>query len=261
MVPDADYNLQIETPENLMLEAQIAGFGARSVAALLDYLLLFFVLIFVNYILVQATSGISGISESILIGVFFLFQFALFTFYHLFFEFLWNGQTPGKRFLGIRVVQNNGLPVTTTGVIVRNLVRIFDFFPFFYGIGLLVMFISKRSQRFGDMAARTLVVYEDRKITLRSLKEGAAIRYRYVPPEAEIPAYIDIGALSAMERQTVFNFLERRDQLNNASQVEQMLLAKLAAKMKVENVSFADRTQRQVFLELVARAIERERTG
>src|SRR5258708_13091673 len=62
------------------------------------------------------------------------------TFYHLFFEFLWNGQTPGKRVFGLRVVQTNGLPVGTSGTIIRNLLRLFAFLPAFYGMALIFIF-------------------------------------------------------------------------------------------------------------------------
>ena len=85
------------------------------------------------------------------------------------FEAFWNGQTPGKRIIGIRVIKTSGLPLGFVDSVVRNLVRFVDWLPWFYGVGLLVMFVSPRPRRLGDYAAGTLVIHERQPLTLGEL--------------------------------------------------------------------------------------------
>jgi uncharacterized RDD family membrane protein YckC len=75
------------------------------------------------------------------------------------FEALWNGQTPGKRAMGIAVLNDDGTPVRWPAALTRNLLRAVDFLPLFYGIGLVAMLINRDFKRLGDLAAATVVVY------------------------------------------------------------------------------------------------------
>jgi uncharacterized RDD family membrane protein YckC len=86
--------------------------------------------------------------------------FLLFWGYYLIFEWLWAGRTPGKRLVRIRVVDMNGTPIGFTQSLIRNLIRIVDFLPSAYGVGLVAMFSNARARRLGDFAAGTLVVKE-----------------------------------------------------------------------------------------------------
>jgi uncharacterized RDD family membrane protein YckC len=80
--------------------------------------------------------------------------------YYFFFEWLWDGQTPGKRWLGLRVVQTSGMPITVWESLTRNLLRTVDFLPGFYGAGALVALINPLNRRIGDMVAGTIVARE-----------------------------------------------------------------------------------------------------
>jgi uncharacterized RDD family membrane protein YckC len=94
-------------------------------------------------------------------AVLILVVFVIWTSYFIFFEWLWNGQTPGKRWLKLRVIREDGRPITFWEAAVRNLLRLFDIMPFpFYSIGLICVFISNRDQRVGDMVAGSVVVRE-----------------------------------------------------------------------------------------------------
>ena len=88
--------------------------------------------------------------------------FLIFAGYFILFEWLWNGQTPGKRWLKLRVIRDDGRPLTLWEAIARNLLRIADAAPGFvlpvYSVGLIVIFLSGRDQRLGDMFAGTVVV-------------------------------------------------------------------------------------------------------
>jgi uncharacterized RDD family membrane protein YckC len=255
----SDYQLHIDTPENLVLEAEVAGFGSRCIAAIIDYLILAIVMIGVAIAMIAAFVDINTDTQPIIGALFLLVEFALFVFYHLIFEFIWNGQTPGKRLFGLRVVQANGMPVTTSGVLIRNIVRLFDFLPVFYGIGLVLMFITKRSQRFGDMAARTIVVYERPQMTLQTIKQQITVRYRFTIPDDELPTPDQLALLTQQDRHLVVDYLQRRQQIHNED-VPTRLAKHLAGKMghsgnlwEFNRLGYAER-----FLEGIARALERD---
>jgi len=111
------------------------------------------------------------------------------------FEVYWRGQTPGKRALGIAVVNNDGTPVRWSASLTRNLLRAVDFMPFLYGFGLLAMLASRDFKRLGDLAAGTVVVYAPGRARARALPQASA-----VPPPFP---------LSLEEQRVVLDFAER----------------------------------------------------
>jgi uncharacterized RDD family membrane protein YckC len=249
-------NLLIDTPENLMLEVEIAGFGSRSIAALLDYAIITFLLTMVGCFFGQITNANSDL-EGWTLAALIIIIFAIFSFYHLFFEFLWNGQTPGKRRLGLRVVQANGMPATTAGLLIRNFVRWIDFMPIFFGVGLISLFATQQTQRLGDLAARTVVIREQAQVSLKNLKESYAVRYALITRSEEIPAYIDIKKLSEPDRRLIVDYLQRRMSFGRREHLVMPLARKLAVAM---DMSFDAPLQTPVaaekFVEQVARAFE-----
>ncbi len=161
----AEDTLIIETPERVQLHFGLASIGNRFLACAIDHLIQGLVLgLLIGVALVAEFSRFEKLFSSaskwfyaILIVVAFLIVSAYFTF----FEWLWNGQTPGKRWLKLRVIREDGRPVTFWEATVRNLLRTFDIMPWpFYSIGLISVFISARDQRVGDMVAGTVVVRE-----------------------------------------------------------------------------------------------------
>src|ERR1700730_210808 len=76
------------------------------------------------------------------------------------FEILWSGETPGKSLVGVRVIRENGYPIRPVDAVIRNLVRIVDWLPGIYGVGVLTMLLNQRSRRLGDFASGTIVVRE-----------------------------------------------------------------------------------------------------
>src|SRR5256886_17703069 len=73
--------------------------------------------------------------------------------YFILLEWLWNGQTIGKRVYKLRVINEDGSPAQFTAVLIRNLMRLVDFLPALYGLGVLVIVLSPKSPRLGDFAA------------------------------------------------------------------------------------------------------------
>jgi len=157
--------VEILTPEMVRVSLPLAGVGRRGLAFLVDFSIRYGIPLLVLLALTTLAGPFiyelwtGGTFKIVLtIAAFFSAQFL----YHLLFEALWAGQTPGKRLLGIRVVEERGRQVTLVSSAVRNLLRIVDALPLFYGLGVFNLFISRRHQRLGDVAAGTLVVREDR---------------------------------------------------------------------------------------------------
>jgi uncharacterized RDD family membrane protein YckC len=168
-----DYRLL--TPENVELRYDVAGVGSRLFAASLDYTfiaigyaILFFAATFVLAgitRLVSLNNDLRELSEWVAFGyvaVNVLLAFVAFWGYFIAFELLWNGQSPGKRILGLRTVRQGGLPISATASLVRNLLRAIDVLLL---VGVVVMLFDRSSRRLGDLAAGTLVVREPRAVS------------------------------------------------------------------------------------------------
>jgi uncharacterized RDD family membrane protein YckC len=125
--------------------------------------------------------------------------------YFIFFELLMRGQTPGKRSMKIRVVRDDGTPVGGNEVLIRNLLRIVDFLPACYALGVLVMFPSPLAKRLGDIAAGTIVVKEGQR------DYRAQADKKYAMPAAAIGPVN--SELQPEERRVLVGFLQRRVEL------------------------------------------------
>lgn len=198
-----DEQLIISTPEQVAFEYEMAGIGSRFVAALLDHLILGTVLVlillaisFVNFLSLFSADG--DATPFIVSAILVLIFFAVFFGYFIVFETVWNGQTPGKRAGNLRVIRRNGQPIGAGEAMIRNLVRLVDFLPGFYGVGLVVMFIDKDARRLGDFAAGTIVVREGLQTRLRdvSVNQPAYAPSAYSPQQP--PSYGQPPTYSAL---------------------------------------------------------------
>lgn len=150
--------VDVETPEQVVFSYTIAGIGSRAAAALLDYLLIG--VLWVGLLLSFAPFVRRVASAPWVLAILTVFAFVLFWGYYVLFEGLWDGQTPGKRQFGLRVVRDGGYSITFGASAVRNLVRVIDLIPGTYGIGLISVAVSPTGKRLGDYAAGTMVVRE-----------------------------------------------------------------------------------------------------
>jgi uncharacterized RDD family membrane protein YckC len=157
----------IETPEQVSFRLERAGLGSRILAAAIDTAILaalyFFVLIALGVAgaflaLADDPSKSSVWAIALMIALVTLLSWG----YYIGFELAWNGQSPGKRLLGIRVVGDGGVPVAPGQVVVRNLVRFVDM-QLAYAVGMIAIFATKEEKRLGDLAAGTVVVSERRE--------------------------------------------------------------------------------------------------
>ena len=161
--------------------------------------------------------------------------FALFWGYYIAFEVTTSGQTFGKLALGLRVIKEGGYPIGFADSAIRNLVRIVDFLPFFYGVGLICMLISKKWQRLGDLAAGTLVIKTPRtelKLTGDgSQADNASIS---IPPrEFLYTAWIQPALVTETEIRVIREYLTRRTTLPDYRRAE---LARTIARPLVEKM-------------------------
>ena len=221
--PDASDDLVISTPERVAFQYEIAGIGSRFLAQIVDSLVILVILIAIT-ILAAALGGLFSSGElALLIEV--ILGFIVLAGYFLVSEAAWNGQTLGKRSARLRVVGDHGEPLTLAQAAIRNLVRIVDFLPLFYGIGMLTLFINGRGKRLGDFAAGTLVVRDRERISLYDLAGTAGGATPAPAPVASIwsapsapmaptaatpsePAALDPGL-----RRLVVAYAARREQL------------------------------------------------
>lgn len=147
-----DTRQSLETPEGALLPLTPAGFGVRILAQTLDILIRFGISLV--FVMIFSLLGRMGT------GIALILTFLLEWFYPVFFEVTRNGRTPGKKWMGIRVVNDDGTPITFGPSLIRNLLRIVDFLPMMYLTGIIASLCNRQFKRLGDLAAGSMVIYE-----------------------------------------------------------------------------------------------------
>ena len=183
--------LEVETPDHVVLRYDLAGAGNRGFAAAVDFAAA--TLLVAGMLAFGVVLGAVLPSRLLfpLQGVFVLVTLLVGWSYFVLLEWLWEGRTLGKRMFGLRVISADGSPASFTAVLIRNLIRVVDFLPGFYGLGLLAIVLSSRAQRLGDLAAGTRVVRAPRpRIDLQELRpiassEGPVVAVRGLPGEVQ----------------------------------------------------------------------------
>jgi len=208
-----DFDL-IETPENVELQRRLAGIGSRFIAGFLDNLLiaLMYLVLFILLLVVGinvADVGISSTSEIWLFAILILIAFAIYWGYFVLFEMWTNGQSPGKKYVKIRVVQVEGGGISFSSIAIRNLLRVVDAIGF-YAIAGIVMFITKKVQRLGDLAAGTVVVSEE----LPNYSSRYGQKKQILDNEAITSAALEATGLKPEEYRLLHNYWLRRKELN-----------------------------------------------
>ena len=233
---ETEETLIIETPERVPLAFALASIGNRFLAVAIDHAIQFTSIAVVVFIFLFA-AGVFNTDEPTLpdafasdapnwiIAVMIIVLFLLFTGYFALFEWWWDGQTPGKRLMKLRVIREDGRPITLWEAIARNLLRIFDAIPGFvipiYSIGLIVVFLSNRDQRVGDLFAGTVVIRErtDEAPTFAETFSNpvADAAFRRVQKQTAFEA--NITSLDEKEIEIVESFLRRRWDLTERQRI------------------------------------------
>jgi uncharacterized RDD family membrane protein YckC len=244
--------LIIETPERVPLHFALASIGNRFLACAIDHALqaLSIVLMGIAFVALANFSSLGNQLTSApkwVYAVLIVVLFLIISGYFAFFEWLWSGQTPGKRWMKLRVIREDGRPVTFWEASVRNLLRSFDMMPApFYSIGLISVFTSSRDQRVGDLVAGTVVVRERQA-------EAPAFAQVFAAPVSD-PAQRrsfrpveftgDLSYLTESEIEVVETFLRRRWDLANvprqwmAWRVSLPLLYKIRPSYEISTFSY-----------------------
>jgi len=259
-----DY-LSIDTPENVAFGYEVAGIGSRFIAALIDTLLIIILQVIVNLaVSLLVSSFVDNLfGENVaawLFAVFGLISFALLWGYYIIFEMIWNGQSPGKRRMGLRVLKTDGTPITLMESIVRNLIRLVDFLPFFYGLGVVTMFINEQARRLGDLAAGTLVVYDKATVTLESLSTVSNLPGPR-PPVSASTAQLPLDRLTNRDIGLVEDFLHRPHELSNSSALALRLVGTLFKRMELPPPTGLGLWEREKLLREIVQAYKNRHAG
>jgi uncharacterized RDD family membrane protein YckC len=258
---ETEEKLIIETPERVPLEFALASIGNRFLAVAIDHFIQYLSIILIAWFflsiagynandVVDAPAVLFTEMPKWTIAILIIVLFLIFAGYFIVFEWLWNGQTPGKRLLRLRVIRDDGRPVALWEAIARNLLRICDAAPGFiipvYSIGLIVIFLSGRDQRVGDIFAGTVVIRE-RAGEAPTFAETFSNRLTDVAltrVQTPIGVEANVSLLSEREVEVVESFLRRRWDLTErqrlwmAWRIALPIMYKLKPGYKVENFTY-----------------------
>jgi uncharacterized RDD family membrane protein YckC len=237
--------LTIETPEQIPLEFPLAGIGSRFLAAALDSLIQLVVTLLMVIVGMVVMAGLFAVSSDVGMwgmGLFLIAVFAMQFGYFALFEAIWNGQTPGKRFVHLRVIKDSGRPITAYEAVTRNLLRVVDSVPA-YGVGIISMLLSSKNKRLGDYVAGTVVVHE------KPLADQAKVTWN--PADITVTTGYDVGQLTQEEFQLIETFLLRREQLalDVRTRMARQIADRLAEKLQIAD---EDRSPAERLLERLA---------
>jgi uncharacterized RDD family membrane protein YckC len=168
--PLSDSDLVVATPERVSFDYQVAGVATRAIAQIIDLLIVTGILIAV--VLLAFAANIVTNSSTLAFLILLIGSFVVVFGYFWISEALWSGQTVGKRAFRLRAVGDRGEPLTFMQAGIRNVVRIVDFLPYGYGVGMVVLFANGKGKRLGDLAAGTVVVKDSDQIGLWQLRGG-----------------------------------------------------------------------------------------
>ncbi|MEJ5058876.1 MULTISPECIES: RDD family protein [unclassified Pseudomonas] len=192
--PPLDTQYQVETPEGIDLPLRPAGLMVRALAFAIDLVLrgLILGLLFIGLSMLGKLGA--GLGSLLIFGVSW--------WYMVLFEVLNQGRSPGKQWMGLRVVQDDGTPIGWSASLLRNLLRFVDLLPFGYFLGAISCLQHPSFKRLGDLAAGTLVIYRDHPLT----------RPQLPPAEPRRPPF----TLTLTEQRAILGFAERQGELSTA---------------------------------------------
>ena len=194
-LPKIDTLQKVELAEGVEVHLPVAGPAARSLAWLIDMVIIVAVLFCLQIIMGLLGYGLIG--NRVARGIFLIALFLMNWFYFVYFEAGKKCATPGKKAMGLKVLTRAGGPMSFSQAIVRNFMRFVDFMPVAYGVGLVSCLSTKKFQRLGDLLADTVVVYSQSDAGMK------------LPFESSVQAVIPQYALTREEQQALLHFAER----------------------------------------------------
>lgn len=261
--------VNIMTPEQVEVSFELAGIGSRCIAMIIDILwqALGILVLFLLFLASGGSSPDLFATSTWLIVFYVVILFFTMGGYFLYFESSKNGQTPGKKAVGIRVVRDTGHPIDFRSALLRNLMRLVDFLPFNYGVAIISVFFSPEYRRLGDYVGGTLVVKVGKKaedLAPRAPVMNAPMQVDPVgmpttaAPVSALPeeAMPFITTIQKDEYRAIRHFLDRRIELTAlvAQNLSKQLAEPVAAKLYIDIAQIYDHT---AFLTAVAAEWER----
>lgn len=241
---DLEDRITIATAEGIELRMVLAGAGSRFIAVLID------LAVQLVLIALAALAALGLLGGGVGVALFAIALFAAVFLYDILFEVLAAGRTPGKRITHLRVVRERGTPVDLPASAIRNLLRLIDWLPGAYLLGLASILLTERNQRLGDLAGGTLVV---RDATARRTSAAQASSASLASARALLDSSgWDVSAVSGEELAAVRRFLERRESLDRRARRELALRLEQGLRAKVAGAPATP--DPELFLEALARA-------
>lgn len=218
---------RVVTPESVEFEFVLAGLYSRALAWLLDRMIILAVFLALGMSLAWILGGLGQLLSVTTLLLYFVLDWG----YMVLFESLWAGQTPGKRTLGLRVLQEGGVRVGFEQVLLRNLARVVDGLPVLYGVGGVTTLLNDRHQRLGDLLAGTVVVRERRLQKPPTVHPPGDAR---TIPEPLLPQRV--SRLTQEERSLVLDAVRRTEALDLEARLKLFdpLSARLEQSMALE---------------------------
>lgn len=249
--------ITLQTPESVELEFTLAGIGNRALALLIDYIALGFTLIVfwvvwgISTVIITDAFGNSRDLGLWLFAIALFLNFAIYMGYFVFFEVLWQGQTPGKRYTKIRVIRDDGRRVGIQQATLRSLLRPFDDIMF---IGAFLIMLTFKEKRLGDIAAGTVVVQEEYLVAATNFP----ISEKAQKLASELPQMANLSLLLPDDFATIREYLQRRSAM--ATKAKNELSLHLARQIReiIDLKDLPEGLAPDVFLEAVYVAYQKQ---
>lgn len=217
-------HVEVETPEHVVFHYELAGVMSRMIAGGVDLVIQFFIALAIvlgvgvvaGTVLSLEFSDLSQTAVAIIILLLFIDIWG----YSILFELFMRGRTPGKMWVGLRVIREGGYPLTAGDVVVRNLLRVADFLPSGYGLGLIVMCSNSKCKRIGDYVAGTIVIQDAKSAT-----PAVPRLHRPAPPPSasesvETIRRSGVHQLAREQLDLIESFLQRRHSLSSEARYQ-----------------------------------------
>lgn len=237
-----DASFELETPEHITFCYRLAGPARRGAAYLVD-LFIRGVVLAVTAVIIELTSkggndDLRGAETGALLLIFFALEWG----YFVAFDLLSNGASPGKKVFRLRVVHQDGRPISFSDSVLRNLLRAADLLPSFYAVGVLCMMLDSKFRRLGDFVAKTVVVHESLDtLDIRRPKDDVS----------EIEGLVARPRFSGAERDALLLFARRLPYLSRARGEE---LAEIVTPVFIQRYGHANANKVDLLIALGRRA-------
>jgi len=239
-----DETIRVTSAGGVELDYEVAGLGGRSFAFIIDWhiriilaLAWFLPLNFLVFNSFDSSVIAELIDDSKTMAMLFVFlvmlpTFVIYFLYHPILELMMSGRTPGKRMAGVRVISKDGGTAPAGAILARNVFRLIDSFPGgLYFLGIMAAMFNKKNLRLGDLAAGTVLIYEE-----KTDKRGIA----------QLIAGEQTSSLSTRQRELAIELSERWKQLQSVTRIE--LASRLLEQLGRETYPEEKRTRREKLL-------------